>query len=75
MSFRLSSFFVLVIVRELFAGLDSAAGANFGTAAAFDAGIGIDVVDFTLGDSFNGANGKAGTASYAAVSNYVSHCS
>lgn len=73
MSFRLSSFFVLVIVRELFAGLDSAAGANFGTAAAFDAGIGIDVVDVAFRDSFYGTNGETSAASDAFVSNNVCH--
>lgn len=57
----------------LFARLDSVVGANRCAATAFDAGIGIDVVDFALGDSFNGADGKAGAASYAAVGNYISH--
>lgn len=61
-------------VRRLFAGFDSAAGANFGTAATLDAEIGIDVVDFTFGDSLDGAVGQASAASDTAVGNYVSHC-
>ena len=60
---------------RLFTGDDSVAGANFCASAALDAGIGIDHIDVTLGDSFNGAVGKAGAASDTFVCNYVSHSS
>ncbi len=52
---------------------NSFAGANFGARAAFDASIGIDVVDVAFRDSFNGANGQASAASHTFVGNYVSH--
>ena len=49
----------------LFARDDSVVGANLGARATFDAGVGIDVVDFALRDSFYGANGLAGATCYA----------
>lgn len=49
----------------LFARDDSVVGTNLGARATFDAGIGIDVVDFALRDSFYGANGLAGATCYA----------
>ncbi len=48
-------------------------GANLGARAAFDAFVGIDVIDVAFGDCFYGANGQAGAACYAGVSDYVSH--
>ena len=57
----------------LFSGNDCFAGANFSAAAAFDASVGIDVVDVTFRDCFNGANGKTSSASYTFISDYVSH--
>ena len=59
--------------RNLCRGIDSSGGAYLGTAAAFDAGVGIDVIDITLADSFNGAYGLTCAASHADVCNYVSH--
>ena len=52
---------------------DGAAGANLCARTAFDAGVGIDVVDIAFGDSLHGAYGHAGAASNASVGNYVSH--
>lgn len=52
---------------------NSFAGANFGARAAFDASIGIDVVDVAFRDSVNGTNGLASAASHARVGNNVSH--
>ena len=49
----------------LFARDDSVVGTNLGARATFDAGVGIDVVDFALRDSFYGANGLAGATCYA----------
>lgn len=46
---------------------DCFAGAHFGARTAFYAGVGVDVVDFSFGDCFNGANGKTCAASYAVV--------
>ena len=57
----------------LFAGDDCFAGANFCARTALDAGVGIDVVDVAFRDSVNGANGLAGAASHARVSDNVSH--
>lgn len=59
---------------KLFAGDDSFGGANLSAGATFNAGIGIDVVDFTLGDSLYGAVGQTGAAGDTLVGNYVSHC-
>lgn len=56
-------------------GIDSTGGANLGATAAFDAGVGVDVVDLAFGDSANGAYGQAGAASNADVGDYVSHSS
>lgn len=52
---------------------DSFAGANFRARTALDAFVGIDVVDVAFRNCFNGANGEAGAASNAFVSDYVSH--
>lgn len=62
-----------LLAGGLFAGDDSFAGANFSARTAFDAGIGIDVVDIAFRDCVNGANGLAGATSHARVSDYVSH--
>ena len=61
------------VLRELFAGDDSVAGANFCAWTALDAGIGIDVVDVAFRDSVNGTNGLASATSHARVGNNVSH--
>ena len=53
--------------------IDSAGGANSLARATFDAGVGIDVIDFALGDSTYGALGQTGAASYTDVGNNVSH--
>lgn len=58
---------------ELFARYDCFAGANFSARTAFDAGIGIDVVDVAFGDGAHGAFGLAGAASHTVVGYYVSH--
>ncbi len=58
---------------ELFARYDCFAGANFSARTAFDAGIGIDVVDVAFRDSFYGTNGETSAASDAFVSNNVCH--
>lgn len=55
--------------RRLVGKNDCFAGANFGARTAFDAGVGIDVIDFAFRDSFNGANGQTGAASHAFVGN------
>ncbi len=60
-------------VSVLFSGDDSLAGAYFSTAAALDAGIGIDVIDIALRDSLNGAYGETCAAGNTLVGNYVSH--
>lgn len=52
---------------------DCFAGANFRAGTAFDAGVGVDVVDFAFADGANGAYGLAGAASNAFVCNNVSH--
>lgn len=57
----------------LFAGNDSFVGANLSARAAFDASVGIDVVDIAFRDSLYGANGQTCTASHTFVSDYVSH--
>ena len=54
---------------------DSFAGANFSARTAFDAGIGVDVIDVAFRDSANGAFREASAASDTFVSNYVSHSS
>lgn len=59
---------VIVLARD-----DCFAGANFCAGTAFDAGVGIDVIDVTFRDSFYGADGKTCSASNAFVGNYVSH--
>lgn len=59
---------VIVLARD-----DCFAGANFCAGTAFDAGVGIDVVDIALGDSLHGADGQAGAACHAFVGDYVSH--
>ena len=59
---------VIVLARD-----DCFAGANFCAGTAFDAGVGIDVVDFAFGNSFHGANGLTCAASHAFVGDYVSH--
>ena len=61
-------------LRRLFAGDDCFGGANLSASTTFDAGIGIDVIDFALGDSLNGAVGQAGAAGDTLVGDYVSHC-
>lgn len=58
---------------SLFPGDDCFAGANFCAATAFDAGVGIDVIDVAFRDSLYGANGKTSSTSYTLVSDYVSH--
>ena len=58
---------------SLFSGDDCFAGANFSAAAAFDAGVGIDVIDIAFRDSLYGANGKTCSASHTLISDYVSH--
>ena len=58
---------------RLFTGDDSLAGANFSASATLDAGVGINYIDVTLRNRFNGAVGKTCAASYTFVSNYVSH--
>jgi hypothetical protein len=52
---------------------DSVIGANRCAAAAADADVFIDVIDFTLGDSLNGAYRKACATSDTSICNYVSH--
>lgn len=54
--------------------LDGVVGAYRCATAAADARIRIDVIDFSLGDCFYGTYRNTGTAGYAAVSNYISHC-
>lgn len=54
-------------MRKLCRGIDSAGGAYFGTAATFDACVGVDVIDVAFADSFNGAYGLACAASHADV--------
>ena len=58
--------------RRLFAGDDCFGGANFCAGAAFDAGVGIDVVDFTFGNSLYGAVGETGAAGDTLVGDNVS---
>lgn len=53
---------------------DSIVGAYRCAATARDAGIGIDMIDFSFGDCLYGAYGHAGAACDAVVANYVSHC-
>ena len=72
-AFEVLSFKCRDVLRGLFAGDDSLAGANFCARTALDAGIGIDVVDFAFRDSVNGTNGLASATSHARVSNNVSH--
>lgn len=55
-------------------GDDSFAGANLCARTAVNAGVGVDVIDFTFRDALGGANGLAGAASNAVVVNNVSHC-
>ncbi len=62
-----------VISRELFAGDNCLAGANFCTATALDAGVGIDVVDIALRDSLYRANRHTSATSNARIGDYVSH--
>lgn len=57
----------------LLRGKDSACGANRFASATLDTCIGIDVVDSAFRDSVNGAFGKTCSASYARVSDNVSH--
>lgn len=57
----------------LFAGFDSSAGAYFSARTAFDACVGVNVVDFAFRNSFYGANGETGAASNTSVSNYICH--
>ena len=52
---------------------DSVVGADGCAAAAADACIRIDVIDFALGDSLYGANGLAGATCDAVVAYYVCH--
>ncbi len=58
---------------ELLGRKDCAGGANRFASATFDACIGIDVVDSAFRDSVDGTFGKTCTASYARVSDNVSH--
>lgn len=58
---------------RLFAGVDCVVGANRCAGTAVDAGIGIDVIDVAFRNSAHGAFGKTGAASYACISDYVSH--
>ena len=52
---------------------DCAAGANFCAAAAADAGVRVDVIDFTFRDCAYGANRFACATCHAVISNYVCH--
>ncbi len=54
--------------------LDCVVGAYRCATAAADASIRIDVIDLALGDCLYRAYRNTGTAGYAAVSNYISHC-
>ncbi len=53
--------------------LDSIVGADGCAAAAADASIRVDVIDFTLGNSLNGAYRLTCAACDATVCNNVSH--
>lgn len=75
LSNAVAAFYRFAILRKLFAGDDSFAGANRSASATVDAGVGVDVVDVTFRDSANGAFGEAGAASDTFVGNYVSHSS
>ncbi len=57
----------------LLAGSDSVRRANLCAASAVDAGVRIDVIDFTLADCLYRANRLTSTACDAGVSNYVCH--
>lgn len=67
--FRLS----LLSVSKRLARNDCFRGAYFSARTAFNASVGIDVVDIAFRDCLYGANGCASAASYTFVSNYVSH--
>lgn len=58
---------------KLLAGSDCVGGTNLSAASAVDAGIRIDVIDFTFADCLYGANGLTSTACYAVVTNYICH--
>lgn len=58
---------------KLCARFDCVVRTNLSAATAFDAEIGVDVVDFALRDSLYGANGQTSSASDATISDYVSH--
>ena len=59
---------------QLSTGDNSFGGANLGASTAFDAGVGVDYIDVTFGDSLHGAVGQTGAAGDTLVGNYVSHC-
>ncbi len=61
-------------VRRLsIAGSDCVRRANLCAAAAVDAGVRIDVIDFAFADCLYRANGLTSTASNAVVTNYICH--
>ena len=50
---------------RLFRSVDCVVGANCLAGTAFDAGVGIDLVDVAFGDCAYGAFGQTGAACYA----------
>lgn len=73
LSNAVAAFYRFAILRKLFAGDDSFAGAYRSASTAVDAGVGIDVVDFAFRDGANGAFGQTSAASHTRVGDYVSH--
>jgi hypothetical protein len=66
-------FSVWFYLNGLFIQADGTGGASAGASTAFDALIGIDFVDVTLGNSSNGALACARAARNTRVRNFVSH--